>query len=104
MWFFNRNSSEERAVPTEDAATAIAAGGGDIRDGDVERKDIAQPRVHYAKPVPKLRKKLELSTDDDRGSTPSRMWQVYALAGFMIGRWVWARVKERRVRKGDAEE
>ncbi|XP_010243285.1 PREDICTED: uncharacterized protein LOC104587387 [Nelumbo nucifera] len=40
---------------------------------------------------------LKLEDDEVVQESSSRnMWQVYALGGFMILRWIWARWKERR--------
>ncbi|KAI5072257.1 hypothetical protein GOP47_0012363 [Adiantum capillus-veneris] len=38
----------------------------------------------------------------DQGS--KNLWQVYALVGFMVVRWLWARWKERTDARSDAED
>ncbi|KAL4182416.1 hypothetical protein AMTRI_Chr11g93250 [Amborella trichopoda] len=41
---------------------------------------------------------------EDSATSPKNMWQVYALGGFMVLRWIWARWKERKARGGSSEE
>ncbi|GAV74295.1 hypothetical protein CFOL_v3_17775 [Cephalotus follicularis] len=43
---------------------------------------------------------LELQAEQPAGRTsnPLVLWQVYALTGFMVVQWVWARWKERKER------
>ncbi|XP_031500877.1 uncharacterized protein LOC116264673 [Nymphaea colorata] len=44
---------------------------------------------------------LKLETEESaEGVNPSNMWQVYALGGFMILRWIWARWRERKDKGG----
>ncbi|XP_020253294.1 uncharacterized protein LOC109830451 [Asparagus officinalis] len=40
---------------------------------------------------------LKIETLEESNDTnPSNMWQVYALGGFMVARWLWAKYKERK--------
>ncbi|KAM0939657.1 hypothetical protein DsansV1_C19g0155781 [Dioscorea sansibarensis] len=41
---------------------------------------------------PLLKLQVEESSE---GMNPNNMWQVYALGGFMVLRWMWARRRER---------
>ncbi|XP_057815820.1 uncharacterized protein LOC131029375 [Cryptomeria japonica] len=41
---------------------------------------------------------LKVEVEDKGGSGSQHMWQVYALGGFLIVRWLWARWQERRAR------
>ncbi|KAL0921098.1 hypothetical protein M5K25_008134 [Dendrobium thyrsiflorum] len=48
--------------------------------------------------LPPLKLEVEDSFED---MNPRNMWQVYALGGFMLAKWIWARWKERR---GNSQE
>ncbi|KAI0515770.1 hypothetical protein KFK09_008437 [Dendrobium nobile] len=48
--------------------------------------------------LPPLKLEVEDSSED---MNPRNMWQVYALGGFMLAKWIWARWKERR---GNSQE
>ncbi|XXG63006.1 hypothetical protein AAC387_Pa05g1280 [Persea americana] len=41
--------------------------------------------------------KLEVE-ESDEDMNPRNMWQVYALGGFLVLRWIWARWRERKSR------
>ncbi|KAF9591739.1 hypothetical protein IFM89_006085 [Coptis chinensis] len=46
-----------------------------------------------------------LKLEGDEGQQGGgNMWQVYALGGFLVGRWLWARWNERKAAKSDKEE
>lgn len=49
---------------------------------------------------------LKLEAEElEKNSNPAILWQVYALGGFIVLRWVWARWKERRTPKnGPSDE
>ncbi|WOL11901.1 hypothetical protein Cni_G20665 [Canna indica] len=47
---------------------------------------------------------LKLETEESADDTNSHnMWQVYALGGFLILRWIWSRWRERKNR-GESNE
>ncbi|KAJ6821095.1 uncharacterized protein M6B38_286635 [Iris pallida] len=54
----------------------------------------------------KLEDVVEESGPAADSSTPPRnnMWQVYAVCGFMVSSWIWARLKERKERGDPAED
>ncbi|XP_010278267.1 PREDICTED: uncharacterized protein LOC104612525 [Nelumbo nucifera] len=48
---------------------------------------------------------LKLEVDEAvQGSSSRVLWQVYALGGFMVLRWIWARWKERRAKDDSSGE
>ncbi|XP_072969674.1 uncharacterized protein [Typha angustifolia] len=51
--------------------------------------------------VPPIKLEVEESADD---MSPRNMWQVYALGGFMVLRWIWARWKERKDKGSSPED
>ncbi|KAI4384071.1 hypothetical protein MLD38_009839 [Melastoma candidum] len=49
--------------------------------------------------------KVEVEEDQTgKTSNPLVLWQVYALGGFLILRWVWGRWQERKARKGSDDQ
>ncbi|KAI4385759.1 hypothetical protein MLD38_003752 [Melastoma candidum] len=49
--------------------------------------------------------KVEVEEDQSgKTSNPLVLWQVYALGGFLILRWVWGRWQERKARKGSDDQ
>ncbi|XP_030550542.1 uncharacterized protein LOC115755327 [Rhodamnia argentea] len=48
--------------------------------------------------------KLEVEEESGKTSNPVILWQVYAIGGFLILRWVWGRWQERKARKGSDDQ
>ncbi|KAG0485682.1 hypothetical protein HPP92_009761 [Vanilla planifolia] len=55
--------------------------------------------AHQKAELSSLKMEVEESSED---TSSSNMWQVYALGGFLIARWVWAKWKERTGRPSEA--
>ncbi|GAB4836324.1 hypothetical protein Ancab_001239 [Ancistrocladus abbreviatus] len=70
-------------------------------DSRTYKPDIVKFSSHQPK-IPSL--KLE-SEEAEQSSNPLVLWQVYALGGFMIVRWVWAKWQERKkTKRGPSNE
>ncbi|KAF8039144.1 hypothetical protein BT93_B1633 [Corymbia citriodora subsp. variegata] len=74
------------------------AGGQGVGEGEGEKPDVVRfPRKPLESPPPL---KLEVEEESGKTSNPVILWQVYALGGFLILKWVWGRWQERKARKG----
>nr|XP_009404805.1 PREDICTED: uncharacterized protein LOC103988035 [Musa acuminata subsp. malaccensis] len=86
---------------------------GDTRQATQEKHGVANPPPPVAMVTfpdaarrraqsfpPPLKLECEDSTED---MNPRNLWQVYALGGFMISKWIWARWRERNNR-GTSDE
>ncbi|KAF8403195.1 hypothetical protein HHK36_011294 [Tetracentron sinense] len=74
------------------------------KTGDEESKTQKLDVVRFSgtrQSIPPLKLEVEESA---QGMSPGNMWQVYALGGFMILRWLWARWNERRAKDDSPEE
>ncbi|KAJ4978564.1 hypothetical protein NE237_009344 [Protea cynaroides] len=51
--------------------------------------------------IPPLKLEVE---ESEQGKAPGNSWQVYALGGFLILNWIWARWKERQPKDESPDE
>eukprot|EP00850_Spirogloea_muscicola_P021223 SM000241S08512 [mRNA] locus=s241:180993:181911:+ [translate_table: standard] len=43
---------------------------------------------------------LRMTTEDTAEEPPARnMWQVYVIAAYLVGRWAWGQIQQRRARR-----
>ncbi|XP_044460998.1 uncharacterized protein LOC123192484 [Mangifera indica] len=69
----------------------------------VERENVSvKPNLVRFPDRQMIPAKLEFEAEEPAGRTsnPVVLWQVYALGGILVLRWVWARWKERKERAG----
>ncbi|KAJ4851572.1 hypothetical protein Tsubulata_034341 [Turnera subulata] len=89
---FDHNKAAESKVKVEPSKTAVVV----QREAEVEKPQIVRfPNNSGVVPVT-----LEAEAQVSGGSTsnPAIVWQVYALGGFIVLNWIWARWKERQDR------
>ncbi|XP_010553477.1 PREDICTED: uncharacterized protein LOC104823559 [Tarenaya hassleriana] len=79
--------------------TTESGGGGEAEDRSVAR--VSFPYSH-----PKFVEPLEAEAEFSSGRTSNSvvLWQVYALGGFLVLRWVWARWNERKERRNKKDK
>ncbi|KAG9443864.1 hypothetical protein H6P81_015204 [Aristolochia fimbriata] len=61
---------------------------------------VTFPSAKFTEPPP-LKLEVEESAE---AMSPKNMWQIYALGGFMVLKWLWARWSEKRGRDQSSEE
>ncbi|XVF23411.1 hypothetical protein REPUB_Repub13aG0035600 [Reevesia pubescens] len=86
---FNRKRSAEVVIEKKSNEKQFA---------DNEKKISNKPDVvKFSEPRPAVPPPLKLEADES-GMTSNRiiLWQVYAIGGFFLLKWVWARWKERK--------
>ncbi|XP_024030392.1 uncharacterized protein LOC21399850 [Morus notabilis] len=74
-----------------------------VSDGGTESRKVdfvRIPKAQVAVPPPVAVENEEAN----KTSNPIILWQVYALGGFMVMRWIWARWNERKGRKENSSE
>ncbi|KAI6669247.1 hypothetical protein NL676_004132 [Syzygium grande] len=77
--------------------------GGESEGGSTsEKPDVVRFPHKSSEPPPPL--KLEVEEEPGKTSNPVILWQVYALGGFLILKWVWGRWQERKARKGSDDQ
>ncbi|KAB1225311.1 hypothetical protein CJ030_MR1G015631 [Morella rubra] len=95
---FLKQAPKAAVVVKEEVETEIAVGG-DKGEADTNKKPdvvkFSQRRTLVQSPVT-----IEAEESSAKTSNPVILWQVYALGGFLVVRWIWARWQERRARKG----
>lgn len=85
-------------TPVKEPELAGAGGGGGGGESEGEKPDVVMFPRKPLEPPPAL--KLEVEEEAGKTSNPVILWQVYALGGFLILKWVWGRWQERKARKG----
>ncbi|KAK2634170.1 hypothetical protein Ddye_028962 [Dipteronia dyeriana] len=110
--FFNQKSKKPDTV-NETPKTALDSGSGGDGDSSIvngSKKVSLKPNLaRFPDSVgPRLPSSLDFQAEEPAGSTSNHivLWQVYALGGFLVLRWVWARWKERKGRdaKNDSSD
>ncbi|XP_021890639.1 uncharacterized protein LOC110809191 [Carica papaya] len=98
--FFNLLPNPDAKLKEEKQPKAPIAG-----DGEGESGKTSVGRVSFPNVAPKVPEPLGLEAEESAGRTsnPVVLWQVYALGGFLILRWVWARWTERNERDAKKE-
>lgn len=92
-------NEQDKKAETAQKEESVKRVGGEERDSkpNVVRFPLTQPEVK----VPPL--KLE-SDEAEKDTNPIVLWQVYALGGFIVLRWVWAKWQERKAAKAKKDE
>ncbi|KAF2318422.1 hypothetical protein GH714_007112 [Hevea brasiliensis] len=93
--FFNQDEKKPpQSVVKEEPK--IAVGG----DGEADNAKQKPNFVRFPNAHPVISPSLDVELEESSGRThnPVVIWQVYALGGFIILKWVWARWKERKER------
>ncbi|OAY38939.1 uncharacterized protein LOC110623931 [Manihot esculenta] len=91
--------NEDKKAPSKSVVkdeAEMAVGGDGEADNTKQRPNFVRfPNAHPIIPPP-----LDIELEESSGKThnPVIIWQVYALGGFIILKWVWARWKERKER------
>ncbi|KAK2971306.1 hypothetical protein RJ640_001332 [Escallonia rubra] len=68
-------------------------------------KDSDEPKPNGVKFIRSTVPPLKLEAENEgRETNPALLWQVYAVGGFFILRWVWARWNERRATRRPPNE
>ncbi|KAK4758003.1 hypothetical protein SAY87_019304 [Trapa incisa] len=78
----------------------LTVGTGENEDAGQKPDVVRFPYRSLEVPLPL---KLEVEEESGRTSNPLILWQVYALGGFLIMKWVWGRWNERN-RQQDNDE
>lgn len=99
-FFFNQQpkKAEETVVSKGTAKTSTVS---EAHDGNASSVKPSLARFPDAtRPI--LPPPIELEAEEPAGRTsnPVVLWQVYALGGFLVMRWIWARWQERKERSG----
>ncbi|GAB4855151.1 hypothetical protein Ancab_023782 [Ancistrocladus abbreviatus] len=84
-----QQKAEMNAVAAEEQVSERA-----YEDSGTSKPDIVRFPVHQPELPP-----LNLENEEaENSSNPLVLWQVYALGGFMIARWLWAKWQERKAK------
>ncbi|XP_008232032.1 PREDICTED: uncharacterized protein LOC103331200 [Prunus mume] len=83
-------------VAVEDEPTKAVAGDEGLESKTQKPDTVRFPKAQLVVPPPVAVENEEPST---KTSNPIILWQVYAIGGFLVLRWIWARWNERRDRK-----
>ncbi|KAG2669353.1 hypothetical protein I3760_14G030700 [Carya illinoinensis] len=85
----------------EEVKGEIVTGGDEGAETTNQKPDVVRFSERRALvPAPLVTEAEESSA---KTSNPVILWQVYALGGFLVLRWIWARWQERRGKKGSSE-
>ncbi|XP_059429447.1 uncharacterized protein LOC132163252 [Corylus avellana] len=84
----------------EEVKREIVVGGNEGEEGMVEKPDVVKFAERKAFAPPPL--VVEAEESSAKTSNPVILWQVYALGGFLVLRWMWARWQE-RTKKGPSD-
>ncbi|CAN0826158.1 hypothetical protein LINGRAPRIM_LOCUS2184 [Linum grandiflorum] len=92
------NPAAQTASPSSDLPTSAVVG----EEIDAPKPNVA--RFPNARPVVPPHMEVEVEESSHRTHNPVIIWQVYAMGGFIIVKWVWARWNERkeRAKKGSS--
>ncbi|TXG49375.1 hypothetical protein EZV62_025250 [Acer yangbiense] len=112
--FFNQKPKKPGTV-NETPKTTLDSGGsssssGGAGDASETKKVSLKPNLaRFPDSIgPRIPPPLDFEAEEPAGRTsnPIVLWQVYALGGFLVLRWVWARWKERKERdaKNDSSD
>ncbi|KAI5344291.1 hypothetical protein PRUPE_2G091100 [Prunus persica] len=83
-------------VAVEDEPMKAVAGDEGLESKTQKPDTVRFPKAQLVVPPPVAVENEEPST---KTSNPIILWQVYAIGGFLVLRWIWARWNERRDRK-----
>ncbi|KAJ0101193.1 hypothetical protein Patl1_05964 [Pistacia atlantica] len=90
--FFNKQPKQVESVGVKEGQkTSVESENVSVKPSLVRFPDSARQIIP-------ARLEFEAEEPAGRTSNPVVLWQVYALGGFLVLRWVWARWKERKER------
>ncbi|KAH7415765.1 hypothetical protein KP509_14G059600 [Ceratopteris richardii] len=69
-------------------------------DGEADAPSVKSPSVVRLPRVSVQTASISHSAEEPGDEGSKHLWQVYALGGFMVGRWIWARWRERKDARG----
>ncbi|CAN1171993.1 hypothetical protein LINPERHAP2_LOCUS29916 [Linum perenne] len=100
--FFNQAAETAKtASPSTDMPIAAVVG---ETEKEIETPKPSVVRFPNARSVVPLPMEVEIEESSHKTHNPVIIWQVYAMGGFLILKWVWARWNERkeRAKKGSS--
>ncbi|KAL5800411.1 hypothetical protein ACOSQ4_033295 [Xanthoceras sorbifolium] len=103
--FFNQKPKKPEAV-NENPKTTVDSGGGGSIGSETEKVSLKPNLARFPDSTgARIPPPLDFEAEEPAGRTsnPIVLWQVYALGGFLVLRWVWARWKERKERAAKNE-
>ncbi|XP_039071921.1 uncharacterized protein LOC120219126 isoform X1 [Hibiscus syriacus] len=89
---FNRKRSVEVVIQNKHNEKQLSDD-----DNTISKTNKAADVVKFSEPRPAVPPPLTLQADDS-GTTSNKiiLWQVYAIGGIFLVKWIWARWKERK--------
>ncbi|KAJ9684758.1 hypothetical protein PVL29_016970 [Vitis rotundifolia] len=101
-----QNLVKNLPLPKFEAKQRVADSGQEGQ-GEGEGEVISSKKVdvvRFSEKRPIIPPPLKLEAEEsDNSSSPTVLWQVYALGGFIILKWAWARWNERRNKNGASD-
>ncbi|KAG5237831.1 hypothetical protein OIU79_005686 [Salix purpurea] len=87
--------SKPRPLVKEGPKIAVVTEGGENESGNQKPNFVSFPNTRSLAPS-----SIEVEVEESSGRThnPAIIWQVYALGGFIVLKWIWARWQERNER------
>ncbi|KAF3434134.1 hypothetical protein FNV43_RR25237 [Rhamnella rubrinervis] len=97
---FFKQQPKKAGVSVEDEPTKAVLG-----DDENQTKSQKPEMVSFPKAQPVFPPPLAVENEEHgKTSNPVILWQVYALGGFLVLRWIWARWNERKAGKKDSSD
>ncbi|CAK7325330.1 unnamed protein product [Dovyalis caffra] len=97
--FFNKSVP----LAKEETKIAVVSEGGENESGNQKPNIVSFPNAR-----PLITSSIEVEAEESSGRThnPVIIWQVYALGGFIVVKWLWARWQERneRAKKASSDD
>ncbi|XP_012090113.1 uncharacterized protein LOC105648357 isoform X1 [Jatropha curcas] len=93
--FFNQEKKATTQSAVKEESRIEVIGKGEAENGKQKPNFVRFPN---SQPIVPPSIDVELQESSGKTHNPLIIWQVYALGGFLILKWVWARLKERNER------
>ncbi|CAM8960748.1 unnamed protein product [Rhodiola kirilowii] len=65
----------------------------DSQDSSANKTDVV---IFTTDPRPAVPPPLKIESDESSQRSAAVVWQVYALGGYLLARWIWGKWKEKR--------
>ncbi|KAL0007882.1 hypothetical protein SO802_009384 [Lithocarpus litseifolius] len=96
--FLKHGGPKVEAVVKKEVKGEIVVGGDEGKEDSTKKPDV----VKFAERKPLIPPPLAVEAEETSAKTsnPFILWQVYALGGFIVLKWIWGRWQERKAQKG----
>ncbi|KAM4071996.1 hypothetical protein ACJW30_11G101400 [Castanea mollissima] len=100
--FLKRGGPKAEVVVKKEVKGEIVVGGDEGKEDSTKKPDV----VKFAERKPLIPPPLAVEAEEtsSKTSNPFILWQVYALGGFIVLKWIWGRWQERKAQRGPDDD